>query len=108
MTMLWIIIISVSIYGWLVVYSLYLELSDLTKLEDLAHLRVRIKLKIFNRSKITEKLCHVLDGNDAIIKRICHAIASRITPHNPAQHRLNDASVINSLTCTVRQFNVHN
>jgi hypothetical protein len=41
MTMLWIIIISVSMYGWLVVYSLYLELSDLTKLEDLAHLRVR-------------------------------------------------------------------
>lgn len=40
MTMLWIVIISVSIYGWLVVYSLYLELSDLTKLEDLAHLRV--------------------------------------------------------------------
>lgn len=41
MTMLWIVIISASLYGWLVVYSLYLELSDLTKLEDLAHLRVR-------------------------------------------------------------------
>ncbi|CRK95967.1 CLUMA_CG009408, isoform A [Clunio marinus] len=40
MTMLWIIIIAVSIYGWLVVYSLYLELSNLTKLEDLAHLRM--------------------------------------------------------------------
>lgn len=40
MTMLWIVILSVSIYGWLVVYSLYLELSNLTKLEDLAHLRV--------------------------------------------------------------------
>lgn len=41
MTMLWIIIIAASIYGWMVVYSLYLELSNLTKLEDLAHLRVR-------------------------------------------------------------------
>jgi len=40
MTILWIIMISVSIYGLLVVYSLYLELSDLTKLEDLAHLRM--------------------------------------------------------------------
>lgn len=30
----------VNVYGWLLVYSLYLELFDLTKLEDLAHLRV--------------------------------------------------------------------
>uniref|UniRef100_U5EPB4 Putative conserved plasma membrane protein n=1 Tax=Corethrella appendiculata TaxID=1370023 RepID=U5EPB4_9DIPT len=40
MTLVWILIICGSIYGWLVVYSLYLELSDLTKLEDLAHLRM--------------------------------------------------------------------
>lgn len=30
----------INVYGWLLVYSLYLELFDLTKLEDLAHLRV--------------------------------------------------------------------
>ncbi|ENN71860.1 uncharacterized protein LOC109543756 [Dendroctonus ponderosae] len=29
-----------SAYGWVLVYSLYIELSDLTKLEDLAHLRM--------------------------------------------------------------------
>ena len=46
MTMLWIMIIAFSIYGWLVVYSLYLELSDLTKLEDLAHLRVSMNYKL--------------------------------------------------------------
>jgi hypothetical protein len=40
MTMIWIVILATSIYGWLVVYSLYLELSQLTKLEDLAHLRM--------------------------------------------------------------------
>jgi len=40
MCVLWIIYTVASIYGWLLVYSLYLELSDLTKLEDLAHLRV--------------------------------------------------------------------
>jgi hypothetical protein len=51
MTMLWIIIISVSIYGWLVVYSLYLELSDLTKLEDLAHLRVSNENSIWNERR---------------------------------------------------------
>lgn len=40
MCLLWIIYTVASVYGWLLVYSLYLELSDLTKLEDLAHLRV--------------------------------------------------------------------
>lgn len=40
MCLLWTIFIIVSIYGWVLVYSLYIELSDLTKLEDLAHLRV--------------------------------------------------------------------
>ncbi|KAJ8942512.1 hypothetical protein NQ314_010065 [Rhamnusium bicolor] len=39
MCLLWTIFIVFSIYGWIVVYSLYIELSDLTKLEDLAHLR---------------------------------------------------------------------
>lgn len=40
MCLLWILYTVASVYGWLLVYSLYLELSDLTKLEDLAHLRV--------------------------------------------------------------------
>lgn len=37
---LWILFTAASSYGWMIVYSLYIELSDLTKLEDLAHLRV--------------------------------------------------------------------
>lgn len=41
MVLLWTIFCVLSIYGWAVVYSLFLELVDLTKLEDLAHLRVR-------------------------------------------------------------------
>lgn len=40
MCLLWIVFSVASIYGWLVVHSLYIELSDLTRLEDLAHLRV--------------------------------------------------------------------
>ena len=40
MCLLWIIFILVGIFGWVIVYSLYLELTDLTKLEDLAHLRM--------------------------------------------------------------------
>lgn len=40
MCLLWTIFIIFSVYGWVLVYSLYIELSDLTRLEDLAHLRV--------------------------------------------------------------------
>lgn len=40
LSFLWLIFSALSFYGWLVVYSLYIELSDLTRLEDLAHLRV--------------------------------------------------------------------
>ncbi|XP_060534132.1 uncharacterized protein LOC132706672 isoform X2 [Cylas formicarius] len=40
MCLLWSIFIILSFYGWVLVYSLYIELSDLTKLEDLAHLRM--------------------------------------------------------------------
>lgn len=40
MVLLWIVLLLGCAYSWLIIYSLYLELSDLTKLEDLAHLRV--------------------------------------------------------------------
>lgn len=36
----WFIMVGVSFYAWTLVYTLYLELSGLTKLEDLAQLRV--------------------------------------------------------------------
>lgn len=40
MCLCWIIFSAINLYGWVLIYSLYLELEDLTKLEDLAHLRV--------------------------------------------------------------------
>ncbi|XP_065223342.1 uncharacterized protein LOC135847635 [Planococcus citri] len=40
MLLLWGCFTALNVYGWLLVYSLYLELSDLSKLEDLAHLRM--------------------------------------------------------------------
>lgn len=48
-----------SVYGWVLVYSLYIELSDLTKLEDLAHLRVSFLSHFFTVSgyKVTTS-CH--------------------------------------------------
>jgi len=40
MVMCWVVILGGLSYGWTTVWSLYLELADLTKLEDLAHLRM--------------------------------------------------------------------
>ncbi|KAK2717891.1 uncharacterized protein LOC136038867 isoform X1 [Artemia franciscana] len=40
MCLLWIFIILAGAYGWIVSYSLYLDLCDLTRLEDIAHLRM--------------------------------------------------------------------
>lgn len=40
MLLLWGIFTVMNVYGWILVYSLYLELFDLTKLEDLAQLRM--------------------------------------------------------------------
>ncbi|KAI8123208.1 hypothetical protein FF38_11642 [Lucilia cuprina] len=40
MVFLWSVFVLICIIGWCVVYSLFLELVDLTKLEDLAHLRM--------------------------------------------------------------------
>ncbi|CAG9576908.1 unnamed protein product [Danaus chrysippus] len=40
MCLFWVVFCIIGVYGWILVYSLYLELADLTKLEDLAHLRM--------------------------------------------------------------------
>lgn len=83
MTMLWIIFISVSIYGWLVVYSLYLELSDLTKLEDLAHLRVSMTLNI-NRIPSLNFLAFQMGTMQSLNASAMHSLAGSrpTTPHS--------------------------
>lgn len=43
MCIMWTFFVVVGAYGWILVYSLYRELTDLTRLEDLAHLRVSIE-----------------------------------------------------------------
>ncbi|XP_014251365.1 uncharacterized protein LOC106667743 isoform X2 [Cimex lectularius] len=40
MVFFWTIFCILNVYSWILIYSLYLELADLTKLEDLAHLRM--------------------------------------------------------------------
>lgn len=56
MLMLWGCFTALNVYGWVLVYSLYLELSDLSKLEDLAHLRVSILVMLIVVMVIDDKL----------------------------------------------------
>lgn len=64
MVFLWTIFLAISIYGWIVVYSLYIELTDLTKLEDLAHLRVTIDFVSINIVLILKFLsCYIKVNN---------------------------------------------
>jgi hypothetical protein len=56
MVLVWICVLVGTAYGWLVVYSLYLELSDLSKLEDLAHLRVSLRFSLEFESFIYRSL----------------------------------------------------
>lgn len=99
--LLWILFISFSVYGWLIVYSLYIELSDLTRLEDLAHLRVRIiqmrcyfkRSEVESDRKSNEKCPYyfVSDRYYAIAKRIDDTFHRWLQTYNTAQHGIDDA-----------------
>lgn len=80
MVISWCIINCTSIYGWILIYSLYLELADLTKLEDLAHLRVKHKFFFIQNWKfswfffflILHVFEKIIDGNYELIKCISY------------------------------------
>lgn len=86
MCLLWIIFICISFYGWLIVYSLYLELSDLTRLEDLAHLRVSHDgcLKRKKGFRFHRSLRFISDRHYAIIERIYHSLYRRFSSDDSA------------------------
>nr|CAD7423462.1 unnamed protein product [Timema monikensis] len=85
MCLLWILFTVWSVYGWLLVYSLYLELSDLTKLEDLAHLRV------------SSKWGH-LYGHNGFTECLDHSFFSRVSSDYTSQHCINCTSVRSIIT----------
>ncbi|OXU21098.1 hypothetical protein TSAR_015355 [Trichomalopsis sarcophagae] len=78
--LLWIAFSVLSIYGWLIVYSLYIELSDLTRLEDLAHLRVSIMQFVIN-TFVSQKSIGTMQSLNA---STTHSIAGSrpTTPHS--------------------------
>lgn len=100
MCILWVVFSCISVYGWLLVYSLYIELSDLTKLEDLAHLRVKFQHTCHNprfhalsppRLKSAHFYRSLSDGYHAVVERIDDSLHSRFQTNDTAQYRLNDA-----------------
>lgn len=40
----WSLVLPAAVYGWLLVHTCYLEFASITRLEDLAHLRVLWRL----------------------------------------------------------------
>ena len=44
MLFIWLLLLAANVYGWIIVYSFYLELCDLTKMEDLARLKTMSSL----------------------------------------------------------------
>lgn len=80
-TIIWVLIIPASVYGWLTVYSLYVELADLTKLEDLAHLRVSFFALIETLRNLFSVL-KPLDGNNAVTKCLHNSFLGWITSSN--------------------------
>lgn len=63
--LVWIVLVLACVYIWVIVYSLYLVLADLTKLEDLAHLRVSFWICTLNE-KCFEILIYFIDGYNGI------------------------------------------
>lgn len=68
MCLLWTAFLIFSLYGWVLVYSLYIELSDLTRLEDLAHLRVSVDVHL-TRVTVNKAFSHLHANVDNQNKR---------------------------------------
>lgn len=90
MVLLWSIFCLVSIYGWAVVYSLFLELVDLTKLEDLAHLRVSLVIVQIAKEPLFTFI--LSDGHYGFTARIHSQLAGWLPSDNTPQHCVYNAS----------------
>lgn len=84
MVLTWITLITLSVWSWLVVYSLYVELRDLSKLEDLAHLRVSKAVKCVLSNDLIVLI--FADGNDGLSTCINKSIVGWLTSNNTTFH----------------------
>lgn len=83
MCLAWIVFLIANCYGWTLVYSLYLELADLTKLEDLAHLRVNCFFTVF-RIVCLNTFFFQMGTMQSLNASIAHSIGNSrpTTPHS--------------------------
>jgi hypothetical protein len=56
MCVLWVVFILASIAGWVIVYSQHMDLRDLTRLEDIAKIKVLIFFSHLVRSCYSHRL----------------------------------------------------
>ena len=117
MCLLWTVFLAISIYGWILIYSLYIELSDLTRLEDLAHLRVSNPILLKLLVCVNNKFSHacvdnwtlqfrwerylprnqtnyffLVDGNHAISECIDSPLPGGLSSDDTPQYGFDDAS----------------
>jgi len=95
MCLAWIVFIIANCYGWTLVYSLYLELADLTKLEDLAHLRVTCVTTLLRLCAY--KCIFFTDGHHAVSQRLYRAFDRKLQAYHSSQHNLCCTSALKSL-----------
>lgn len=93
MCLLWAISIFFCVWSWLVVYSLYIELKSLSKLEDLAQLRVSrktLKRTFICVDRDFHEKCYAIfsDGNNGFSTCFDKSIISWISSNN-AIHCIN-------------------
>lgn len=101
MVVIWTIMLLGCAYSWLVIYSLYLELSDLTKLEDLAHLRVSWRLWNWSAHWIrvlTFIYLFYIDGYNGLHSRICKPVDRRVSSDNAIHHCVDNSLAFKNIT----------
>ena len=65
MLIIWFFLNIMNVFSWLCIYSLYLELDDLTKIQDMAKLKVGTfhmhgQVEFFKNKKCTEYLPYLV------------------------------------------------
>lgn len=99
MCMAWFFLVGMSFYAWALVYTLYLELRGLTKLEDLAQLRVSKTLLISKLAQSRRKhllkrnIFAVSDGHTGIAARLNESFHIQLTADH-AIHCINTANAL--------------
>lgn len=111
MCLLWSLFSIINVYGWVLNYSLYLELRNLSKIEDYAHLRVSfislfLNLAAFTTFPIlfkplTMHLCSVLDGYHGFPQCVHSKLSCWLKTNNSTWNYFHISHSVNEITCCI-------